>query len=869
MNGHIQDVKIVSSSDEGDVVFALFEQEKKWTISSYRVYQVHGVQANTILEHSSPIRSFDVRENGSIVVAITTSGILVGAASDDKNDKGMSTYNWREITCSEPPMCFDVRVKAAEAHVQGSKTKSKHVSQRTHSVDVVIGGLRGAIYVFYDLMGQSRMGYQSDSRVQQLHWHREAVGAVAWSLDGQYLVSGGRETVLVLWQLETGRKQFLPNLESPIQDIVVSPKGSSYVVRLADNSVMILSASELSPTCHVAGVQSNSFSRATMPTEHLPTIDLLSQFGAEAPSNTVAATINPNDAGHMMLSVPANQIPLTFGGRLSPAPYLQAFDVLNGQFVSRQAMTRTNATNVNLGPEGNSIHEPNVKSLQVSQDGRWLSTVDEWEAPPNDSRDLNADGFERTNTLESKLRFWAWDDSDKQWMLNSRIDDPHRQENDLAGLSLLALASDPGGCRFATLGADSIVRTWILKSKLKNGKIVRGEVGPDAKGKSRTTDTWWALEFGVPLEKAVAFGSFESVRADRGLLKFSNDGSMLAAYQHHDTFEDNSPVVHFIDTNQGALFDTHSDLYDGADGIHGMDFLGKHLILLGRDSAAIWDITSFDLVTSIPLQPSGSSEDKGLGLVQSANTTHRPRPIPHLAVNVPTNTFSIAMPEYSKLNSKLDVHPLLKFRTQLLIFSPESGASPVFETRLPRTTMALISAGGIAGTREDDEDLTGQNRGYVILDLGAEVRTIDVDRTGVTALPTPPPTDNETTEPGPEPTLQPEPAIDEVDEEEDTDMADDSTALPQNTQNEDTRPVVRREQLADVFDYPTLAMPPMVEMFKDVLKLYSEKPVRPADEGRLGEDDGKGGRDGGVGNAQVDGAMDVVEDSEDDDSESD
>lgn len=52
-----------------------------------------------------------------------------------------------------------------------------------------------------------------------LQWHAAAVGAVTFSSDSNYLLSGGVEAVLVLWSLVAGgtaMKQFLPRLGAPI-----------------------------------------------------------------------------------------------------------------------------------------------------------------------------------------------------------------------------------------------------------------------------------------------------------------------------------------------------------------------------------------------------------------------------------------------------------------------------------------------------------------------------------------------------------------------------------------------------------------------------------------------------------------------------
>jgi WD40 repeat protein len=43
-----------------------------------------------------------------------------------------------------------------------------------------------------------------------VHWHPSPVGCLAFSPDGVYLLSGGAEQVLVMWQLENSKPKFLP-----------------------------------------------------------------------------------------------------------------------------------------------------------------------------------------------------------------------------------------------------------------------------------------------------------------------------------------------------------------------------------------------------------------------------------------------------------------------------------------------------------------------------------------------------------------------------------------------------------------------------------------------------------------------------------
>jgi NET1-associated nuclear protein 1 (U3 small nucleolar RNA-associated protein 17) len=52
------------------------------------------------------------------------------------------------------------------------------------------------------------------------HWHSHAVLSMCFSDDGAYLLSGGSEGVLVIWQTKTSQKQFLPRLGGAIHGYV-------------------------------------------------------------------------------------------------------------------------------------------------------------------------------------------------------------------------------------------------------------------------------------------------------------------------------------------------------------------------------------------------------------------------------------------------------------------------------------------------------------------------------------------------------------------------------------------------------------------------------------------------------------------------
>jgi NET1-associated nuclear protein 1 (U3 small nucleolar RNA-associated protein 17) len=88
------------------------------------------------------------------------------------------------------------------------------------------------------------------------HWHAHAVGCLAFSGDGAYLLSGGQEAVLVLWDAASGRRAYLPRLGGPLVGIVgCAGDGARYALRQADNTLRLVNAAAMRVECSVHGLR--------------------------------------------------------------------------------------------------------------------------------------------------------------------------------------------------------------------------------------------------------------------------------------------------------------------------------------------------------------------------------------------------------------------------------------------------------------------------------------------------------------------------------------------------------------------------------------------------------------------------------------
>lgn len=605
-------------------------------------------------------------------------------------------------------------------------------------------------------------------------------------------MSGGRETVLLLWQLDTGKRQELPHLTSAIDNLTISPTGSSYAVQLADNSVIVLSTSELNAKTNIAGIQSRVqfLDEAGMPHPQATASAKLRDAPTPVDAfSTVPCAINPLRPTQLLLAVPASQSRTDANQKFLAAPYLQAFDVSSAHHVYRQAVTRNNATIVNVSPNATKLVEPNVTHLQVSHDGRWLATVEEWLPPKSDVEHLAADAQmvheEQSLRREIYLKFWAWNEEKEQWMLETRIDAPHVSPDGVLPGRILDLVAEPSRVGFATVGEDGSVRMWKPKTRLRDGTVVRGS---NAEGL-----VIWSSRFVVELEQGtdaldadVDAPTASTMLAAR--LAFSSDGSVLAVAQER-SHNDSQGLVHLVDTATGEIRQSRAGLYDG--GLIALGFLDRCLVVLS-DDLTVWDIVDDELSYSVSLSlPSLTAAQKSA--------------VTHLAINPTDITFAVSLP------NEAHGHAL---RSKVLVFDPKD-PQPIYSDRLPNVVTALLPAHSA--------------KGYIALDAAAEIRIIGPRAAAAIPLiqPTAAP-EQSLASVADEEAVEPEEAAGD-DEDVDIEEATNTAAVPDemaiDDADDDANPVVRPEQLAEIFDVgPSFALPPVKELFDAVVGLYARKP---------------------------------------------
>ena len=115
------------------------------------------------------------------------------------------------------------------------------------------GDEKGTIRLWYclnDRIALNAVGVEKKAQTTTLHWHAHSVSSLSFTPNGAYLLSGGEEAVLVVWQLHTGKKEFVPRVGAPINSVSIStsPVGGSegeYLLSLADATFTFINATSL------------------------------------------------------------------------------------------------------------------------------------------------------------------------------------------------------------------------------------------------------------------------------------------------------------------------------------------------------------------------------------------------------------------------------------------------------------------------------------------------------------------------------------------------------------------------------------------------------------------------------------------------
>ncbi|KAG6841761.1 hypothetical protein C0991_007090 [Blastosporella zonata] len=267
-------------------------------------------------------------------------------------------------------------------------------------------------------------GVEKKTQTTTLHWHAHAVSSIAFTSNGSYLLSGGEEAVLVIWQLHTGKKEFVPRVGAAINTVSVSKSDrgdEEYLLGLADATYLFVSSGNLKIA--------RSYSR----------IKLDTALSSESTSRPARSSL----AVHPLSST-----------LILPSSHPSSLQIFSPSSLKLVAELEVSPSNRVSRRDDKPIEPSYVEQTSVSLSGEWLATIDVRQGD---------DGFRD----EIYLKLWRWDAKSSRWTLNTRVDHPHGFHK------VTCISFSPVSKHLlVTTGEDGAVKTWGVRSvKRKSGDV--------------------------------------------------------------------------------------------------------------------------------------------------------------------------------------------------------------------------------------------------------------------------------------------------------------------------------------------------------------------------------------------------------------
>ncbi len=181
-----------ADEDNNQLIYTVDTKDAdQWLISAHRLNSgEHATMTDvkTLLRHQGPLSSLRILAGGRFVVATSGSQLVIGNTTKPNPPLLQDlSYTWRIVECPEWITCIDVRI----SHPERIDKPSKGGRRRIEALDIAVGGLKGSIHVYDNLLGKLIRTEQptskellEDIKSRRLHWHRNVVLSLKWSLDG-------------------------------------------------------------------------------------------------------------------------------------------------------------------------------------------------------------------------------------------------------------------------------------------------------------------------------------------------------------------------------------------------------------------------------------------------------------------------------------------------------------------------------------------------------------------------------------------------------------------------------------------------------------------------------------------------------------
>ncbi|KAI8093755.1 WD40-repeat-containing domain protein [Halteromyces radiatus] len=271
------------------------------------------------------------------------------------------------------------------------------------------------------------------------HWHYSPVQSLKFMHDGNYLLSGAGESVLVVWQLDTGFRRFFPRCGGDIRYINITPNHKYFSLSLGDNSIRLINGVTQAVEQVIQGVQQWDARQGQL------------ELQEQQNDRTYNSTESTNLVWAEGMTVEPRNHHLVLNG--SPGT-LQFYDAkVDNQALDLEIIPNSGNARAVVGTVDATIDRGHVSHVSFSPNGEWMATVD----MRND----------QVTAVEVYLKFWLWDHDQQTYVLHTRVDRPH--SNEITSLCFHPSTSSP---MVVTTSMDKSFKIWHLTSYEPRESIV-------------------------------------------------------------------------------------------------------------------------------------------------------------------------------------------------------------------------------------------------------------------------------------------------------------------------------------------------------------------------------------------------------------
>ncbi|XP_006879002.1 PREDICTED: WD repeat-containing protein 75 [Elephantulus edwardii] len=232
-----------------------------------------------------------------------------------------------------------------------------------------------------------------------LHWHHDLVMDLAFSVTGNSLLSGGRESVLVEWRDITEKnKEFLPRLGATIEHISASPAGDLFCTSHSDNKIIVIHRN-LEASAVIQGLVKDR--------------NILT--GLMIDPRTRALVLN-GKPGHLQFY------------SLQSDKQLYNLDIIQQEYINENHLIQIELT-----------------KAAFSLNGNWLATVEERQ--------------EKATELELHMKLWSYNKKTQGFVLNTKVSMPHDDHITALCFCNAGKSENPA---LVTTSKDGYFKVWIL-----------------------------------------------------------------------------------------------------------------------------------------------------------------------------------------------------------------------------------------------------------------------------------------------------------------------------------------------------------------------------------------------------------------------